>query len=519
MNLITRLEKSKEYWFLLIASLVFFLLRLPSLIEPNWYGDEGIYQTIGIALSQGRILYSQIWDNKPPLLYVVYSLFHGDQFSIRLLSLLSGIATFIIYFFLTKALFNRAKMRYLVPGIFALLFATPILEGNIANAENFMLPFIILAGFLIFQSTMQKSAISLPKQFTMHHALLVSGLLLGIAFLFKTVAFFDLTAFAFFLLLTNKSKFSLNEKLSKAGYFKLKNDIKWFLLWVFSGLKTNALLFVGFLLPFLFTVGIFSLNHSLADYFQAVFLSNVDYIGYNNKILFPQDLLTFKIVLLIVALSIIIWQKKRESIQEKFIFSWFIFATFDVFFSQRPFTHYLLLLLPSFCLMIGLLVDKISKREKILLLLSLLTIFALIIINFTMFPLALFVGYYQNVLLYLTGKESTTAYRAFFDPKTPRDYEIAAFIKNHTIKTDNIFIWGDNAQIYTLTDKLPPGRYTVAYHIRQNENAFPETQIALLKIRPKYVITLAEAPPIPFSLPEYSAILNLKGGIIYEKAY
>ena len=33
---------------------------------------------------------------------------------------------------------------------------------------------------------------------------------------------------------------------------------------------------------------------------------------------------------------------------------------------------------------------------------------------------------------------------------------------NISKKSDNIFIWGNNAQVYKLTEKLPPGRYTVA---------------------------------------------------------
>jgi hypothetical protein len=81
------LEKSKTFWSLLCLIIIFFLLRLPSLIEPYWYGDEGIYQVISMALDKGKLLYSQIWDNKPPLLYVTYALFGGDQTAIRFASL------------------------------------------------------------------------------------------------------------------------------------------------------------------------------------------------------------------------------------------------------------------------------------------------------------------------------------------------------------------------------------------------------------------------------------------------
>ena len=56
------------------------LLRIPSWFEPYWYGDEGIYLTIGQALRKGVILYSQIHDNKPPLLYMMAAVAGGNLF-------------------------------------------------------------------------------------------------------------------------------------------------------------------------------------------------------------------------------------------------------------------------------------------------------------------------------------------------------------------------------------------------------------------------------------------------------
>ena len=154
MKLLSKVEKSRDFWFLLIASFVFFLLRLPSLFEPYWYGDEGIYEVLGSAIRQGRILYEGIWDNKPPLLYIVYAVFNGDQFYARLLSLIFGILATITFFFLSRKLFGQRKHEQKIAmwttGIFAVIFALPLIEGNIANSENFMLFPIILSALLLF---------------------------------------------------------------------------------------------------------------------------------------------------------------------------------------------------------------------------------------------------------------------------------------------------------------------------------------------------------------------------------
>ena len=74
MKILGKLEGNLSCWFLIIISVVFFFLRFPSLFEPNWYGDEGVYQTLGIGMNAGRLLYKGIFDNKPPLLYFLYSL-------------------------------------------------------------------------------------------------------------------------------------------------------------------------------------------------------------------------------------------------------------------------------------------------------------------------------------------------------------------------------------------------------------------------------------------------------------
>ena len=78
MRLLARLERSIDAWFLIGISVVFFILRLPSLFEPDWYGDEGVYQVLGMGIKAGRLLYRDIFDNKPPFLYLLYSFVSSD---------------------------------------------------------------------------------------------------------------------------------------------------------------------------------------------------------------------------------------------------------------------------------------------------------------------------------------------------------------------------------------------------------------------------------------------------------
>ena len=127
--------------------------------------------------------------------------------------------------------------------------------------------------------------------------------------------------------------------------------------------------------------------------------------------------------------------------------------------------------------------------------------------------------YYQNMVLFMTGQKDVQSYRSFFDERTPRDYDLASFIINHTNASDDVFIWGDSAQIYALSNKLPINKYTTAYHVISNEQAMGETQEQLVRVKPKYIITLSETPPLPFSVPFYGIRFTNTGATIYERNF
>ena len=497
IKLLKHLESRKEFWFLFTTSVVFFFLRLPSFFEPYWYGDEGIYEVIGFALNKGRGLYTGIWDNKPPLLYVIYAIAGGDQPTVKIFSLVIGIFTLLAFFLLAKKLFIRQKPTFIATAIFLLLFAIPLLEANIANAENFMLLPIILAGFVLYK-------IGFKQQPTTSPLLLCAGVLLGLAFLFKIVAVFDLVAFIVFLIVTK-----LPKKLSWKFIRKLLTT---------SELRSFLLLILGFSLPLFVTIIYFAANGALTNFFQATFLGNIDYVGWKNTLFgIPQGLLFLKLFVLLLTITLIIRLRNRLTAPILFILTWLIFSLFNVYFSGRPYTHYALVLLPNFCLFIGLLFTKQPTIYKINSTIVGLLLIITLAFHFSLNPMRSYL-YYQNFLQFVSNQKSTEAYQSFFDPNVPRDYALATFIRSNTTTKDPVFIWGNNPQIYVLSHKLPLGRYTVAYHVSQN-NALNETQQLLNKIKPKYIISLDKTQPLPFAVPLYIMRYDVSGATIYERSF
>jgi hypothetical protein len=501
MKRLAHLQKKKYIWYLIGICTLFALLRIPSFIEPDWYGDEGIYQVIGQALHNHSLLYRDIWDNKPPLLYLLYALVNGGLASMKILSLVFGIGTVIIFFFLCRTLLNKLSTSIIVTTAFALLLSTPLLEGNIANAENFTLLLTTIAALLFFNKCYQKHLTIAQSRLS----LILIGFVLGIGFLFKTVVVFDFVGFSFFLFSIELSHKSAREHIKKTihNWFQ---KIFYFLL--------------GFLMPFFMSIVFFLVSHDLSYYMQATFFGNIAYVGYENELFgFPQGFLLLKIILLFFCLIFILKKYRSFSKSALFIITWFLFSLFNIFFSGRHYTHYLLNLLPSFCLLIGLTLKTTSKKKRMLFLASLIATIVIVMSQFS-FNVKKTLLYYPNAYAFVTGSKTVSDYQRFFDAMTPRDYALANFISNNTTTSDKVFIWGDHPQIYYLSQKTPISQYTVSYHIIQKgQDAFEETQNAIEIQKPKYIIALQEAPPLPFSLPLYIMKFNVEGADIYERSF
>jgi len=509
MQIIIGSERKREVCFLVIVSSLFSLLRLPSVFEPYRSTDEAIYEVIGLALNQGKLLYRDIWDNKPPLLHYLYATFDADLPTIKCVNLLFGMLSVVVFFYLAKKLFHDQKVSMITTSIFAFLLATPLLEGNIANAENFMMPLILGAALLIFNNSQTyKSALETNTNFlhllnNKYLILFFSGFLLGLAFLFKVVAVFDLGAFTLFLFF---------------NHFKTIRH---------TPTQTLQLmpLFLGFIAPVVYVFLYFLANHALSDYIQAVFLSNIAYIEIHTRHLIPQSIQRLIFVTKFIPLTIfcLFCFRKRKDISAPnvFILLWLAFSIFNALFSQRAFAHYLLVLLPSFSLSFGFLFLK--QKSRLMTFASFIPVICASFIFLIFLCLAgppstnlydtqLQLHYYQNFINYVTKKEDTATYQAFFG--TVGNYAVAEFLNRYSQKSDIVYIWGDDPVVYKLINKLPPGRFSMADTFV--ETALSETAQTLEKTKPKFIV-ITQVGKFPFSLLYYSKIATIDNVIIYER--
>ena len=451
----------------LLFLLVFVLiLRIPSFFHPYVYGDECIYLTLGEAVKRGLVLYRDIHDNKPPLLYLLAAA-SSSLFWFRVILGIWNLVTIYLFFLLAKNLFlAKKKLIFLATTVFALLTTLPFLEGNIANAEIFMaLP--SLAGiFLILCGKNDR-----------FWRFLVAGVLFSLASLFKVPAAFDFAAAFVFLLLFQETEFFGGTK---------------------SKIKVLFILVAGFLLPILATFVYYWSHGALFNYLVAAFLQNFGYLSSwqtgSHSDNFLQGGLAQRGLILLGFVGILFWTRKKMEKKFLLVLLLFGFSLFAALLPQRPYPHYLI----QVAVPLSLLVAFIFESKKLLRLTSVAMVFVFSVVflslHFWYYPT---LPYYRNFISFALGEKTKDEFFSTFGKEVNRNYQIAQFLNSHTAKNEKIFIWGDSPCLYALSRRLPTGRYTASYHII-DFNGFNETLKTLKEQKPRFIIDLQnENRPFP----------------------
>lgn len=435
--------------FILIITL---LLRLPSLFEPYWYGDEGIYLAIGQAIQRGAVLYRDIWDNKPPLLYMIYAIIP---------TLLWAKVTATVFVLGTTAIVYKTAKNYLAALLAGVLLSLPLLEGTIANAELYFILPIALAALYFLRDKVKP---------------VIIGILFTLAFLLKIPAVFDFLGL--FL-----------------AYFLIQRKIRPFIL-----------IFLTFAVSFFFFLSYFFFNHALADFLTASFSQNASYVAVGTGPLSKlSNPLFTKGFLLIFSCAIlwILYLKKRISRELLFLTFWFSFSLYGTLLSNRPYMHYLLQIVPPGTILLFYLLSNIRKYSHVLIA-FLFIIFALI----RMFKGAFALdsrSYYLNWFDYVSERKLWRDYVNYFDSRTSTNYELSNYLALNTVPNDPLFVWGDNAFIYVLANRPPATKFIQAHHLTTiDPSNYIKVADRLNKTNPKFILV---SRPAHFSFPALEELI------------
>ncbi len=464
-KLITKIEPPN--WVMAIITGVI-VLRIPSLFEPYYYGDEMIYLTLGNAIRKGITLYSQIHDNKPPLLYVTAAV-AGNLFWFKAILMFWMLATIIIFWHLSEELFKNSlptqagKLAQKISvAIFAILTTLPLFEGNIANAELFLIGPIILGILILLKNPSNKN-------------IFLAGLSFAVATLFKVPAIFDVPVIVVFWLISLKD---INFK-----------DI-------LEVTKKTLILAAGLAIPIVLTLIWYFLKGAGSDYVKAAFLQNIGYLSSwsgGPKVSFVTKNGPLLIRAGVVLIGFIALRVYNRRLSKPFLISsiWLLTSLFAATLSARPYPHYLIQAAPAISILIAILVTS-PKLEQVITILPLtLAVIVPVYYHFWYYSTS---TYYERFLGFATHQISKEAYFNKFNSQTTNNYKTSQKIQNLVMPNDKMFVWGEDAPvIYALSRRLPAIKYAANYHITD----FSSTSEVLKQLKanpPSLIVILSNSP-------------------------
>lgn len=442
------------------------LLRIPSFFEPYYYGDEMIYLAIGEGVRQGIPLYLGLHDNKPPLLYLTAAI-SGNLFVFKVILAFWNLITVYGFWKLVNYLFPKnTKLQNISTIIFGLFTTLPLFEGNIVNAELFMIAPIIFAFWIL-----------LSKQNNIKN-LIISGMLFSLGALYKIPAAFDvLGIIAYWIIFTKLSIASIKEFIRKSFFLSL-----------------------GFVIPIGITFIWFYFAGSLKEYFVAAFLQNFGYVSSwrpsTSDLTFLQKNgpLLIRAGIMLFGFFVLFLSKKKLTKEFVLISAWLLATLFAVTLSERPYPHYFVQSLAPISILVGMLLSLKNIEQSLTIIPLTIAFFVPFYYKFWYYPT---ISYYQRFIEFSTGQISKETYFNKFSPNINGVYGISDFLSKSSSKNDKVFVWGnDSAGIYALSRRLPPIKYVADYHIIDFSNKKSIIDM-LSKSLPKFIIISNNSFPFP----------------------
>lgn len=490
---IKRVEKwcNEHEWSILLVLLVVGL-RIPTLFTPHYYGDEEIYFVLGRAWREGVPLYEAIFDHKPPLIYVMAGIFN-TVYLFRMLLMVWMVAHTLIFWKLARLLFAKSK-KYLAHAaslLFVILTTMPALEGNIANAELFMMMPVTLSLLMVW-SAKEKDWIKF----------VLAGMVAGIGWLYKVPVVMDVLAIALYLFVFRKP----NIKESWRGVWS-----KGF--WGYL---------VGFALPLLLTFAYYYLKGHGESYLATVLTVNLSYVSSWETSSWAFNPLKSGLVNrgMILGLFTLLLYLLRNRLDRRLVLVslWLAFSFFGALLSARPYPHYLLQPVVPFALLVPLLL--ITEKALGWIVVAFLLLWGVWTnrqIGFWWYPNA---PIYENFGKFVTGQINKREYLESFDGAR-RNYQIGEYLKERLAPDDTLYVWGSDAAIYNITKRLPAGgKYIVNFHVHDlQKHEYVMENLRMNK--PAYIVILPDTTEFPqlFELleREYIETLEVERAKVYRR--
>jgi len=497
------MKKNTRVWlFLLVITL---LLRSYSFLFSVIDWDESLYLLIAEAWSHGSIPYVEIWDQKPPGIYACYLVAKlvgfGDMLlGIRVMSVLMVSASAFLLYKIAGRLLPSTGWFSIAPALLYIIFSLNN-QGLAANTEIFFIPFVLGGFYAVLRC--------IDNDWQFHEqpgTLILSGLLVGIAFQIKYLVAFDLIALAAAIVLLQ-----WYHKKSKA---------------ILSVAKIGALMVAGFIIPTIVVVLYFYYHGHLQDLLNATLSANVQHQAHGDFSIVKtagkfylqcrdQILLWGSVVLVCWWL---VWGKLDgdKKMIALFLLGWLILTVTSASLTRKFYPHYFLQALPPLCLFFFITFDQLLQavqRQTKRIVYSLLVLFIGIVTVLPVLEDTLLTVYFRKIAGNPYWGDSSA--------------EIADYIKNDLTGDDYIFVAGGQPIIYYLSKAKIPTRFPyppffLDDHFRFVSGIDQDEEIkSILTKKPRFIITRKLDDNVfyqslePYLLQNYTEVNEVDGKSIF----
>jgi len=406
------LKLVSKYKVILLLLLLALFLRLPWLYTVV-HKDEGQMGYVAWRWASGERLYTEVIDNKPPLVYAIYScsilLFGNTIIPIRILSNIFFLIS-VLFFFkivghsLPKKIANMSTLFYVV------FMSLPAFEGYFALSEIFLLPFLTASIYFTLRYSLTRKSCFM----------FISSVCATISVLIK-----HQSVFIFFVLVCMFFLYKEGSKVKKIALFSLIPLAVLIFTYVFY--KNDLYSF---------------LQASWVTFFKSHsgFASGYRPYQYNIPILAEGSLL-----LLFSIIGLLKFAKLKKEVKNLLFLCWLFFATFFAFIPPAH-GRYFLFLIPPMAVFAGIgleysISNYFNKKLFITLVAILLLITGTLVANH--FPNSnLNMGHFQY------GYSSLKSYN--------QQKKISEYVKTNTNTEDKIFVFDWEPVIYWMSERTPP---------------------------------------------------------------
>ena len=461
---------------LIALCLVPVLLYLPFLGAP-FERDEGTYATVAQGILKGQVPYRDLFDNKPPLVYLWYALsfalFGEGVEAPRIVASVMLSITTLALFAQARLLFSRG-VAYIAAAFFAASTGVPFLALH-ANTEAYML--------LPLVTSVATFTVGINSGKLRWFA--VAGLLGALAMGTKQVAMWNLLALAIVAL-----------------YWRWRSDATgWDRFAPLVALVAGSALGLAVIATPFYVMG------ALDDLVYANFSYNWLYVGFltwGERLIDMGSGLAFVSVAAapllagaIFGLLTILRRSKRTT--DYLIIGWAAASAIGVASGGRFFPHYFLHLVPAMALLAGIVIyDRLARRD----------------LQMTSRPAIVFglllvvISLTTNAVLYVAPKpaERRVAETIFVQKEWEEASKtIGLYIQERTSPDETIFNFGREPQIYFYADRQPAAQFFYDWAYQYDETTLERTVEVLRLERPAYIIDSVQPPlflpgPRPASL-------------------